>query len=453
MAARTTTPSSAAQRGWGRAAAPRDHRIQPPPRASAVRAGGGGEGTTGVADATGYPHKLQRGRKRARLRRRRPHNRDQFTMAAATILTGRLYVAAAADATADAGKVNWVLKVAPAGGRGALTERGGGVAAAVAVAAGAVAPPVAADPPTEAPKKEVPHPGNAIPRRVAPTLQPKRGQKRRQEHHRDPAPAACDRHRHLRPGGRIVGGWRRGEVAPKSKKPNWRLSPRAGGVKVRGGGCAAHPRHGPRLTSRGRRRRGGAAAPPVTDDPPAEAPKTQVPPPDGTVSHQCTHPSSPKSGQERGRSTSSTLSHAPAHVTAAGCNGAEASVSGGRGRQLQKAKSRTGGSPPRARGFEVWGGCRAAHPRCRPHPMLRGRRRRRGAAPPRVTADPPTEAPRTQVPHPDGAMPRRVAHPASQKEAKKRGRSTPKTPRHAPAPFAATGGNAAESLVGGGRGR
>jgi len=43
MAARTAAPSEAAQRGWGRAAAPRDHRIHPPPRASAVRAGGPGE--------------------------------------------------------------------------------------------------------------------------------------------------------------------------------------------------------------------------------------------------------------------------------------------------------------------------------------------------------------------------------------------------------------------------
>jgi len=140
-------------------------------------------------------------------------------MATATIPTGRLYVPAAADATADAGEVKWVLKVAPGGKRGALTEGGERVAAAVAVAVGAVAPPVAADPPTEAPKKVVPDPGNAISRRVTPTLQPKRGQKKMQEHHQDPAPAARDRHGLLRPGGGIVGGWRRGEVAPKSKKP------------------------------------------------------------------------------------------------------------------------------------------------------------------------------------------------------------------------------------------
>jgi len=155
---------------------------------------------------------------------------------------------------------------------------------------------------------------------------------------------------------------------------------------VRGGGCAAHPRRGPRLTSRGRRRRGGAAAPPVTADPHAKAPKTQVPHPDGTVSQQSTHLSSPKSGQERGRSISATLSHALAHVTAAGCNGAEASVNGGRGRLLQIAKSRTGGSPPELVASKC-GGVSARHmPAATPNPCCGGaaggEERRRRASPP-----------------------------------------------------------------------
>jgi len=211
VAARTATPSAAAHSGCGRTTVPRDHRIRPPTRASAVCAGRRGE--------------------RSRLASPPPLSIRKNCNEPAR----ELAFCAAADAAADAGEVEWVLRVVPAGIRGALTKRGGRVAATVAVAAGAVAPSVAADPSTKAPKKEVPHPDNAIPRRVAPTLPPKRGQKK-QKRDRDPVTAACDSHRHLRPRGWIVGGWRRGIVASMSQKPYWRLPSRAGGLKVRGGG-------------------------------------------------------------------------------------------------------------------------------------------------------------------------------------------------------------------------